>query len=981
MTSGLWSPRKKSQRTTSSTSARNRFLIVLSLLASWTIFVPWLLQDGGDEHEPRLKVEVRLEDCITLNKSAVLLPPHDIRLFHESSEARKLTVAIPRRWKETESALVHALLGKLFLYLSPYSFNEVRFVVLCDEQVCTQLMETYSDHIESGNLAVVVVPDLNFRCKQFVGVGESFHEASTRISETHAAAYLLHIMGKSLPDPHILLVNTAPTDETWLHGVLSRAELEGWHSLCFEPQCQRPHALLLRQTILSDISSFLFRHLEMESASVGQLMDFFFGSRCTCARTVFSSERFDSEWIRVSIWPKPLSMSLGSSVAQLSSEATVHAPPEASQVADMVQKHLKTMTTESCTGTLQDVYLVLRNSNQDDNDSGGDGDTGDDVLDRREDYTLVIEGTAVTLTAPTISGLHWAFQTFVQATPLLWGCRWVPRFPLAVTDRPMWKYRGFLLDTARNYFEVSTITRIIRQMAASKINTLHWHMANDQSFAFQSKAVPDIGRATNTKYGHSSSYSIDEVKYIVQEASRMGVRIIPEIPMPTHAGGWGVRDILSNCPIYACQTAWSIPLNPMLNKTYDVIEKVLVEIKALFPLAYVHLGGDEFSHECWNEDPSIPKAKKDSIQSADASEALHRLFEERLHQIIKHVGLSVVRWADSCSAYPDGAAQIIQLWGAHVPPQGDMATCLEGKDVLFVSSDRWYFNDNCLHWAECYGCSPADKLQTWDRKLSGVEASAWEFSETTFSQHNIWLRLLATAERMWSEGMDTDGNVRFRLRRFCMMLVQEGILEERMCDLDTVPGRQLVKVPEFQRREGERDEQICRWISPNGTCSTGNCLRERFISFQNAQGGARAGRGRGRRTEARMPRNGRKRDRAVKPTEGDIKAAEEPKLRGGVELAEGGSGSAEGGFEWEGGVKPPEGGIEVTEGSVEQVEGGVKQEQAEGVDKEVVVEESASRPTPISRRGEGEPGGREGMRETGRGRASQGEETEGDNVI
>ncbi len=39
-----------------------------------------------------------------------------------------------------------------------------------------------------------------------------------------------------------------------------------------------------------------------------------------------------------------------------------------------------------------------------------------------------------------------------------------------------------MIDTARHFLKVSTIQRLIDTMPFSKLNIIHWHMMDDESF-------------------------------------------------------------------------------------------------------------------------------------------------------------------------------------------------------------------------------------------------------------------------------------------------------------------------------------------------------------------------------------------------------------------------------------------------------------------------------------------------------------------
>jgi hexosaminidase len=63
-----------------------------------------------------------------------------------------------------------------------------------------------------------------------------------------------------------------------------------------------------------------------------------------------------------------------------------------------------------------------------------------------------------------------------------------------ITDSPTFPFRSLVLDTARNYFSVASIKRTIDGMAASKLNTFHWHLTDSHSFPFQSQTYPQLSQ-------------------------------------------------------------------------------------------------------------------------------------------------------------------------------------------------------------------------------------------------------------------------------------------------------------------------------------------------------------------------------------------------------------------------------------------------------------------------------------------------------
>lgn len=160
----------------------------------------------------------------------------------------------------------------------------------------------------------------------------------------------------------------------------------------------------------------------------------------------------------------------------------------------------------------------------------------------RLDVVAKVDQVIVQIDAMTVFGARHALETLSQLiTADVGDSEQISGLLLVasarIEDRPVYRHRGLMLDTARNYLPISAIERTIDGMGASKLNVFHWHITDAQSFPLEIPSVPQL-----TRYGAYSAHKIyapNDVRHIVEYAKLRGVRVIIEIDAPSHAGSYG----------------------------------------------------------------------------------------------------------------------------------------------------------------------------------------------------------------------------------------------------------------------------------------------------------------------------------------------------------------------------------------------------------------------------------------------------------
>lgn len=231
---------------------------------------------------------------------------------------------------------------------------------------------------------------------------------------------------------------------------------------------------------------------------------------------------------------------------------------------------------------------------------------------------------------------------------------------LEIEDQPKFQWRGLLIDSVRHFIPLSAIKRQLDGMAGAKLNVFHWHLNDDQGWRIESKRYPKLHQmASDNLY-----YTQAEIKQLVDYASLLGIRVVPELDIPGHASSIAVAypELMAEKKSYVMQRHWGV-FEPVLDvsdaKVYQFIDDLVAEFSLLFPDNYIHIGGDEVNPTQWLNNPTIQALMNN--QGLTDSEDLHHYFNLKVQAILAKYQRKMMGWDEIY--HPDLPHDIvIQSW-------------------------------------------------------------------------------------------------------------------------------------------------------------------------------------------------------------------------------------------------------------------------------------------------------------------------------
>lgn len=417
-----------------------------------------------------------------------------------------------------------------------------------------------------------------------------------------------------------------------------------------------------------------------------------------------------------------------------------------------------------------------------------------------EYYALKVDRDSVFVSASDSAGLYYAMQTLEELKDRKTG-----RIPcVEIVDWPRFRWRGYMQDVSRHFFDVDFLKKQIDAMSRLKLNVLHLHLTDAAGWRVETDAYPlltsmaawregdlwkdwwfgdrkYLSEGTDGAYG--GYYTKEELRDLVYYAAARHITVVPEIEMPSHSD-----EVLAVYPELSCTGEPYVHSDFCIGKeeTFVFLENVLTEIMEIFPSRYIHIGGDEASKKAWAECPLCQaRMKTEGLKDVDE---LQSYLIRRIGRFLEEHGRILVGWDEILQGGADSAA-VVMAWrsvdeGRKAAVGGNRTVMTPGAYCYF---DTYQDAPSVLPPA-MGGYLPLSKVYSFDpvpegmdsvsaSNIIGVQANLWAeyVPKEDHAELMIYPRLFALAEVAWSPAEGKDyGDFHRRALSLCSEMQSEG---------------------------------------------------------------------------------------------------------------------------------------------------------------------------------------------------------------
>ncbi|RYY33928.1 MAG: glycosyl hydrolase family 20, partial [Sphingobacteriaceae bacterium] len=296
-------------------------------------------------------------------------------------------------------------------------------------------------------------------------------------------------------------------------------------------------------------------------------------------------------------------------------------------------------------------------------------------------YEITINKGKIDIIGKDAVSVFYAIQTLRQ---YLWDARQdkagkkITMKGVVIQDKPVYDWRVFQLDVARNFYTKDYVKKLIDWMALYKLNKLQLHLTDDQGWRIPIAKYPELieqgswrvfneydlenveraksnpiytidSRFLTTKDGekiYKASYTKADLQEIVAYAAKNYIDVIPEIDMPGHMSA-----AIKAYPWLSATggTGWgeefSYPICPCKPNVKQFALDVLDELMDIFPSKYIHIGNDEVDKTTWESSAICQQYMADNgLNNVDQ---IQRQFISDLQAHLESKGRKAIVWDDA----------------------------------------------------------------------------------------------------------------------------------------------------------------------------------------------------------------------------------------------------------------------------------------------------------------------------------------------
>ena len=353
-----------------------------------------------------------------------------------------------------------------------------------------------------------------------------------------------------------------------------------------------------------------------------------------------------------------------------------------------------------------------------------------------------------------------------------------------IYDYPRCSWRGFMLDSGRQYQSLETIKKQLDLMYELRMNVFHWHLTEGLGWRLEIGKYPDLtrrGAFVAEGPEQQGYYTQEQVREIIEYAAARNITVVPEIDIPGHA-----EAALFSYPEYSCfGEPAEIPETGFTDcifcagkdETLAFLKDILDEVCDLFPSRHIHLGGDEAPKGNWDACPDCQRRIKE-LGLKDSHE-LQLWLSSQMATYLDSKGRKAIFWEDAIDSgdYPLPGNVVIQWWNYRRNGDRNYRKAIEKGYPVICSPNyynylnfpeapwRGYGVDRTFSLEDAYLRNPADAaLSEGNPLVLGMECTLWTDYGLTedMLDARLFPRIYALAELMW-KGMAPDCDSRARL--------------------------------------------------------------------------------------------------------------------------------------------------------------------------------------------------------------------------